>query len=168
MNPNENFSISDLKIAILYGKRPVDNINKDGQLEKIYKYDEDTYHYFYMKNYLKDNMKSEKELQLLTNTPHTNSNNSLAFEVQNLGHIVFLENTSNPQYKSGIFFMPSNISDKQAQTLKIFADKLLQENYNIIELSNLYRETGGVLNGVQRMGKADILNDLIYRSSDER
>ena len=45
---NEN-SIEDLKIAIIYGKKLVDGENKDGIMEKIYKDEDDTAHYFYIK-----------------------------------------------------------------------------------------------------------------------
>lgn len=168
MKNNENFSISDLKIAFIYGKRPIDSVQKNGELEKIYKYDDDMFHYYYMKNFLQDNMKDEKELQSLLDNPYKNSINSLAYQIQKLGHIVFLENTSHPSYKSGIMYMPKNISDKQIETLKMFSDKLKHEDYNITELSNLFRDKEGILNGSQRIGKADILDYLLEREDNIR
>lgn len=168
MKNNENFSISDLKIALIYGKRPIDSVQKNGELEKIYKYDDDMFHYYYMKNFLQDNMKDEKELQSLLENSYKNSINSLAYQIQKLGHIVFLENTSHPSYKSGIMYMPKNISDKQIETLKMFSDKLKHEDYNITELSNLFRDKEGILNGSQRIGKADILDYLLEREDNIR
>ena len=44
--------------------------------------------------------------------------NSIFYEIQKLGHIAFAENTSTPTYKTGIFYMPNEISDKQRESLK--------------------------------------------------
>lgn len=150
--------IENLKIAIIYGQKPVDGESKDGIMERIYK--DDTAHYFYIKEFLETHFKEE-----LLNSQH--DVNSIFYEIQKMGHITFAENTSTPQYKSGIFYMPSFISDKQRQTLKKMQKKLEDENYNITELFNLHRDEEGILLGNQKQGKANIL-DQFTREEPER
>ena len=49
MSELENNLIKKVKILILYGNRPVDGENKDGKVEKIFRDEDDTAHYFYNK-----------------------------------------------------------------------------------------------------------------------
>lgn len=154
MNDVKKDLIEKLKIAIIYGENIVDGENKDGIMERIYKDEDDTAHYFYMMEFLKTHFKEE---DLLNNNHDVNS---IFYEIQKLGHIVFAENTSNSKYKSGIFYIPKSISDKQTQTLKIMQKQLEEENYNIVELFNLHRDEDGVLLGNQIQGKANILDKL--------
>lgn len=145
--------IEDLKIAIIYGEKPVDGENKDGIMEKIYKdKDDDTAHYFYMKEFLKDHFIDEKIL----NEKH--DVNSIFYEIQNMGHMVFAENTSIEKHKTGIFYIPKAISDNQKETLKMMQNQLEKEDYNITELFNLNRAEDGIILGNQIQGKANILN----------
>ena len=126
MMEKENKSlIEDLKIAIIYGKEAVDGENKDGIVEKIYKDEDDTAHYFYMKEFLENHFVQEKVL----NEKH--DVNSIFYEMQKMGHIVFAENTSTEKYKTGIFYIPKSISDKQKESLKIMQEQLEKEDYNI-------------------------------------
>ena len=112
MEKEDKSLIEDLKIAIIYGKEAVDGENKDGIVEKIYKDEDDTAHYFYMKEFLENHFVQEKVL----NEKH--DVNSIFYEMQKMGHIVFAENTSTEKYKTGIFYIPNSISDKQKETLK--------------------------------------------------
>ena len=148
---NKNL-IEKLKIAIIYGKETVDGENKDGIIEKIYKDEDDTAHYFYMKEFLKNHFVEEKIL----NEKH--DVNSIFYEIQKMGHIVFAENTSTEKYKTGLFYIPKSISDKQKEALKMMQKQLENEEYNITELFNLRRDEDGILIGNQKQGKADILN----------
>lgn len=157
MNENEEL-IEKLKIAIIYGKKKVDGICKDGEVEKIYKDEEDTAHFFYMKEFLQTHFKDEEELKEVLQT--RNDVNSIFYEIQKLGHIVFAESTSIPKHKEGVVYMPKDISDKQKGTLKTFQKQLEKENYNIIELINLHRSEDGVLLGNQKMGKANLLSEF--------
>ena len=154
MNEAKKELIEYLKIAIIYGEKMVDGENKDGIMERIYKDEDDTAHYFYMKEFLETHFKEED----LLNSQH--DVNSIFYEIQKMGHIVFAENTSTPKYKSGLFYMPKSISDKQKQTLKIMQKQLVDEDYNIVKLLNLHRDEEGVLLGNQIQGKANILDNL--------
>lgn len=155
MNEIKKELIENLKIAIIYGENNVDGENKDGIMEKIFKDEDDTAHYFYMLDFLKTHFKNEN----LANIYH--DVNSIFYELQKLGHIIFAENTSNLKYKTGIFYIPKSISDKQKQTLKIMKKQLEEEDYNIVELLNLRRDEDGVLIGNQLQGKANILDKLM-------
>ena len=83
MEKREMGEIEKLKIAIIYGKREVDGLNKNGVIEKIYKDEDDTAHCFYLKEFLEQNLKSEKEIQA---SAMTRDSNSIFFELQKLGH----------------------------------------------------------------------------------
>lgn len=139
----KNDSIQELKVALIYGNRNVDEINKDGSMEEIYKYEEDVHHYIYMKHFLEKHLINERDVQ--SAAQDTNINNpdavKIFFEIQKLGHIVFQE-TSTPPYKMGLIYIPKSISDKQRQTLKEFTEQLIEEDYTIVKLSNLFKEDG--------------------------
>lgn len=158
--------IESLKIAIIYGEDEVDRINRDGTIEKIYKENDDTAHIFYMLDFLKDNFKDSKEIQ---EAIKKNDVNSIFFEMQKMGHIIFAENTSVPNYKSGIIYIPKQdkISEKQKEELKHFEQKLEKEDYNINALIGLYRSEEGVLMGIQKMGKANILLEFVEKEVKE-
>ena len=128
--------IEKLKILLIYGKRAVDGKNKDGVEERIYK--------------------DEEEIQEVLEKHDVNS---IFYTIQKLGHIVFAENTSTPKYKSGIFYMPKEISDRQRKTLRKVQEKLVDEDYNITLLINLNRNETGIT-GSQKQGKAVLLNDF--------
>lgn len=154
---NDEF-IKNLKIAFIYGQRKVDGIEKNGIIEKIYKENDDTAHFFYIQDFLKNHFINESDLQsaLLKNDV-----NSFFFEIQKLGHIVFAENTSHEDYKSGLFFIPNSITNKQKDSLRIFQKQLQKEDYNITELYNLSRNSEGCLIGNQMQGKSSILNSIL-------
>ena len=63
MSELENNLIKKVKILILYGNRPVDGENKDGKVERIFRDEDDTAHYFYIREFLQSHMKDEKEVQ---------------------------------------------------------------------------------------------------------
>ncbi len=148
--------IEKLKILLIYGKRAVDGKNKDGEEERIYKDEDDTAHYFYMREFLQSHLKDEEEIQEVLEKHDVNS---IFYTIQKLGHIVFAENTSTPKYKSGIFYMPKEISDRQRKTLRKVQEKLVDEDYNIMLLMNLNRNENGIT-GSQKQGKAVLLNDF--------
>ena len=58
MNEAKKELIENLKIAIIYGEKMVDGENKDGIMERIYKDEDDTAHYFYMKEFLETKKKT--------------------------------------------------------------------------------------------------------------
>lgn len=151
--------IEKVKVLLIYGKRLVDGKSKDVVEERIEKDKDDNLlaHYFYMKEFLKENLKDEKELQDVAIEKY--DVNSIFFELQKLGHIVFAENTSTPKYNSGIFYMPKSISEKQRKALKSVQQQLAKENYNITLLMNLDRNEDGLI-GMQKQGKADVLKDF--------
>ena len=104
MEQNEKDLIEKLKILIIYGKKEVDGKNKDGVIEKIYKEEEDAPHYFYIKDFLKTNLTSDKNIQEALSNGQ--GSNGIFYEIKNSGHIVFIENTSYPEFKTGIFLCP--------------------------------------------------------------
>ena len=57
MSELENNLIKKVKILILYGNRPVDGENKDGKVERIFRDEDDTAHYFYIREFLQSHMK---------------------------------------------------------------------------------------------------------------
>ena len=108
MSELENNLIEKVKILILYGERLVEGKDKDGKVDRIFKEDDDTAHYFYIREFLQSHMKDDEELQ--KTLEERNDVNSVFYEIQKLGHIVFAENTSSPDYKTGIFYMPKEIT----------------------------------------------------------
>ena len=159
--------IEKLKIAIIYGNRIVDGEMKDGVMEKIYRDDDDTAHYFYIKEFLENHLKNEEEVQAILSKKN-NDVNSIFYEIQKLGHIVFAENTSNLKHKSGIFYIPKNLTNNQKQTLATMKNQLEIEDYNILTFFNLYRNQEGALLGKQMLGKATILESFIKEKEEER
>ena len=157
MDKNEKL-IEKLKIAIIYGKKEVDGICKDGEIEKIYKDEDDTAHFFYIREFLETHFIDEKDIRNVLQT--RNDVNSIFYEIQKLGHLVFAESTSDPRDKKCVIYIPKDISDKQKSTLKSFQEQLEKENYNITELINLHRNEEGVLLGNQKMGQANILSEF--------
>lgn len=148
--------IENLKILLIYGKRLVDGKSKDGMEERIYKDEDDTAHYFYIREFLQSHFKDEEEIQAIKERHDVNS---IFYTLQKLGHIVFAENTSIPKYKSGIFYMPKEISERQRKTLKKVQEKLIDEDYNIMLLMNLNRNENGIT-GSQKQGKATLLGEI--------
>ena len=63
MSELENNLIEKVKILILYGDTPVDGKDKDGKVERIFKEDDDTAYYFYIREFLQSHMKDDEELQ---------------------------------------------------------------------------------------------------------
>lgn len=162
----KNFNINDLKIALIYGCSNIDGINKDGNLELISKDENDTAHYFYMKEFLKNNFLDEPSVQNII-TKH--DVNSIFFELQKLGHIAFAENTSFEGHPSGLLYIPNSISKNQMKTLIQFQHKLDKENYNITVLFNLFRSEEGIIMGNQLFGNSTILDKFTgFEKSDDR
>ena len=160
----KNDLIEKLKIALIYGSKSVDGKNLDGEVEKIYKDEDDTAHFFYMSEFLQKHFKDEVQVQESLNKRDINS---IFYEIQKLGHIGFAESTSFQDYKQGILYIPKSISSKQKKTLKAFQEKLKKENYNIIELIGLERTEDGVLTGKQKQGKADILDEFVNEKQED-
>ena len=79
MSELENNLIEKVKILILYGNRPVDGENKDGKVERIFRDEDDTAHYFYIKEFLQSHMKDEKEVQEILEKK--NDVNSVFYEI---------------------------------------------------------------------------------------
>ena len=149
----------ELKLEIIYGKKKVDGKNKDGETEKIYKDEVDTYHYYYLVDFLKTHFKDEEELQASVGKVNANS---IYYEIQKLGHIVFAENTSpNSKHKTGIFYMPQGISDKQKKALDSLRKFLEGGEYFITLFTNLSRDEEGIMRGTTMQGKSDILKEFI-------
>ena len=163
MDNTENL-IEKVKILILYGQKLVDGENKDGKVEKIYKEKNDTAHYFYIKDFLQKNMKDEKDIQqVLTDIEDVNT---VFYEIQKLGHIVFAENTSTPSHKTGVFYMSEDISENQRETLKKLKGQLEKEKYSILVLMNLHRDEEGILTGNQKQGSPKILDEFIKEEQE--
>ena len=59
---DNNDLVEKLKILLIYGKRKVDGENKDGVEERIYKEEDDTVHFFYLKEFLQGKRKPVKKL----------------------------------------------------------------------------------------------------------
>mgnify|MGYP004654953679 CR=1 FL=1 len=159
MSELENNLIEKVKILILYGDTPVDGKDKDGKVERIFKEDDDTAHYFYIREFLQSHMKDDEELQ--KTLEERNDVNSVFYEIQKLGHIVFAENTSSPDYKTGIFYMPKEITEKQKKSLTTLQKQLGEEDYNLLAFLNLHRDADGILTGNQKHGSAKILDEFI-------
>lgn len=148
--------IENLKILLIYGRRLVDGKSKDGVEERIYRDEDDTAHYFYIREFLQSHLKDEEEIQAIMERHDVNS---IFYTLQKLGHIVFAENTSTPKYKSGVFYMPKEISERQRKTLKKVQGKLIDEDYNITLFMNLNRNENGIT-GLQKQGKATLLGEF--------
>ena len=163
MNNTENL-IEKVKILILYGQKLVDGENKDGKVEKIYREKNDTAHYFYIKDFLQNHMKDENDMQqVLTGIQDVNT---VFYEIQKLGHIVFAENTSTPSHKTGVFYMSEDISENQRETLKKLKGQLEKEKYSILVLMNLHRDEEGILTGNQKQGSPKILDEFIKEEQE--
>ena len=173
MSTNKENSIEEIKIAFIYGKENIDETEKNGSIEKIYKKSitNDFHHYLYMKNFGKNNFINNSRVQSAIEA--TNEQNpdavDIFFEIQKLGHIVFQE-VSTPPYKMGIIYIPKNeiISNEQRKTLKKFCQQLISENYTIIKLENLHKGKDGTIKGSTSVpGKAsDLLQEFIIDSDE--
>ena len=60
MEENKKDLIENTKVIIIYGKQEVDGINREGEIERIYKDTEDTAHFYYMKEYLQSHFWMKK------------------------------------------------------------------------------------------------------------
>ncbi len=161
----ENESIESLKIAIIYGKGKVDGEEKEGKIERIYKDEEDTAHVFYLKDFLQTHFLDDSELQSATTT---NNVNTMLFELQRLGHIIFTENTSaGAHLKEGSLFVPSNRSERQNMAFESFRKELEREDYHLYVFTNLRRDEEGFIVGMQKICTA---KDIRYLTApdDER
>ena len=81
--------------------------------------------------------------------------------MQKLGHIVFAENTSFPNYKTGIFYMPKEITEKQKKSLATLQKQLGKEDYNFLVFMNLHRDEDGILTVNQKHGSAKVLDEFV-------
>ena len=104
-------------------------------------------------------MKDDEELQ--KTLEERNDVNSVFYEIQKLGHIVFAENTSSPDYKTGIFYMPKEITEKQKKSLTTLQKQLGKEDYNLLIFMNLHRDEDGILTGNQKHGSEKILDEFV-------
>lgn len=161
LEESKNELIENLKIALIYGDRNVDGVNRDGEIERIYKDEQDIPHFYYMRYFLQTHFLDEKVIQDVISKSDVNS---IFFELQKIGHIAFAENTSVSEHKTGLFYMPEKITDKQRQSLEKFRQQLENEDYTVTVFSELYREEDGILMGKQRIAKA---KDLKYLTSIE-
>ena len=75
--------------------------------------------------------------------------------------IVFAENTSFPNYKTGIFYMPKEITEKQKKSLATLQKQLGKEDYNFLVFMNLHRDEDGILTGNQKHGSAKVLDEFV-------
>ena len=151
--------IEKLKILIIYGRKYVDGLSKDGFVEKIYKTETDESHFDFMKDFLKDHLVDDTELQ---NSVNSNNVNDIFYELQKLGHIVFAETSPNDHHKFGLVYLPKSISERQIKSLNELIGLLETEQYTIISLRNLRREND-TLTGNEEIGQADILRDIINK-----
>lgn len=162
----KNFNIHNLKVALIYGNSDTNGINKDGHIELILKDDDDTAHYFYMKEFLKNNFTNEPSVQ---NIIAKHDVNSIFFELQKLGHIAFAENTSFENHPSGLLYIPKSISKNQKESLFKFQNQLNKENYNVTVLFNLFRSEDGIIMGNQLSGNSSILDKFTeFEKFDDR
>lgn len=158
----ENLEISKLKLAIVYGKELVDGKSKNGIMTRIYKdQEDDTAHFYYLKEFLKTNFKDNESIQ------NADSANTILYELAHSGHIVFAENTSLHNNKTGLIFMPDNLTDKQKNTMAFFEEQLNKENYTITVLSELSRNEENTIMGKQKIGSPSILNYFLKQQSVE-
>ena len=156
--------IENVKILLLYGNKKVDGKDKNGKVERIFKDKDDTAHYYYMEEFLKEHMQDEKEVQNVLVEKH--DVNSVFYEIKNIGHIVFAENTSIPTYKTGIFYMPSKITPERRETLKKLQSQLIKEKYEILVFLNLHRDKEGILTGFQKNGDPLILDEFMKEEQE--
>lgn len=109
-------------------------------------------------------MKDENDMQqVLTGIEDVNT---VFYEIQKLGHIVFAENTSTPSHKTGVFYMSEDISENQRETLKKLKGQLEKEKYSILVLMNLHRDEEGILTGNQKQGSPKILDEFIKEEQE--
>ena len=107
--------VSDTKIILIYGNSPIKGHIEDGNpsvIEKDIK--DDCPHYFYISEFIKTHFQDDDNFKKLLKFDNANS---VFYEIQKLGHIVFAENTSNPKNKSGLIYLPKNLTDNQKRTL---------------------------------------------------
>ena len=157
MEENKKDLIENTKVILIYGEEKIDGIKREGEIERIYKDTEDTAHFYYMKEYLQSHFLDEKDIQ---NSISTHDVNSIFYEIQKNGHIVFAENTSVKKHKTGILYYPRNITDKQKKSLEKVRQELEDEDYTVLVFRGLYRSEKGVLKGKQDIAEAKDLKDL--------
>ena len=125
-----------IKVAIIHGEKPVDNLNKDGVIDYLNCTLEDEYfHIVMMLKYLETHYKDNPKLQ---SYDVYNSINEISLYLSRLGNIIFLNTTNyrkemlQKHGRHGIIMMPENITDNQKESLRELKQHL--EKYNEIQI----------------------------------
>lgn len=162
---------NELKFALLFGNQAVDNKNLDGALECVY-IDDNSYHIEYFIEYFKTHFKSDSFLQgvKVSTTAH-----QVAIYLQELGHITFMNTTSNYSYqtcpiKSGLLILPDTLTDKQLEGLNKLAQEI--KDYDNIQVwQHFYKDEDGILscNSRSNIGtNLDVVSFIDKLVKDER
>lgn len=131
------------KIAFIYGKADLNRNIKEGQIEKYGDLDDDSYHIIYLLEYIKEKQFNDNIFSKL-NPSHLPE--VVSYLISRMGHIVFLNTTKNESKygKSGMFIIPSDISQITEDSLFIFADIIKDFSVRILYDLNL---SSGFLDG---------------------
>lgn len=103
--------ISDTKIILIYGNSPIKGKIQDGNPSVIEKdINGDCPHYFYISEFIKTHLQDDKNFKKLLKFDNANS---IFYEIQKLGHVVFAENTSDLKNKSGLIYLSEELTNNQ-------------------------------------------------------
>lgn len=125
--------ISDTKIILIYGNSPIKGKIQDGNPSVIEKdINGDCPHYFYISEFIKTHLQDDKNFKKLLKFDNANS---IFYEIQKLGHVVFAENTSDLKNKSGLIYLSEELTNNQKKLLRFY--KILFQKRIMIYLSSL-------------------------------
>ncbi len=136
------------KISIIFGEYPVDNIDKNGEIDYLGNIESDNTHIQTFIDYCEDNFKSVNAFQ---NLKTTSMINHVAYALTRLSHIVILNTTKDPinhGYNAFILF-PKTITSEQLNT---FENEIISlNNYNISLLWDSEMDGFGTIDGRNKM-----------------
>lgn len=160
-------NIYSKKLVFIYGQVPVLGENLDGKFEIVNKIEKDskfTPHVEYFRNYVKENLEEDKNMPIIAKRKEINT---ILFLMQRMGHIAFAESTSKNNSKLGIVYLPKKITENQKKSLQGLKEKLLEEEYLLNVVHDLYLDSDGFISGKTDIGKPRILDRYIKNNKKD-
>lgn len=124
--------MDNYKLAFIYGVDDYERNIYDGKIEKIGdSSDEESFHATCLLDHAKDKYPDKQVFKQMSfrHKPET-----IGYFYTLFGHILFLNTTKNVQKygKSGLFMLPSNITDKQKESLFSFCEEIVDFSVHIL------------------------------------
>ena len=132
--------MDDYKLAFIYGTNEEECDIWDGKIEKFGdSSDEDSFHSTCLLDHAKERY---PDVQIFKKMGFRHKPETIGYFYTLFGHILFLNTTKNVQKygKSGLFMLPSNVTEKQKESLFKFCEEI--EDFSVHILYDLNIEDG--------------------------